>query len=53
MFALQYVTEANFDRHDLQPVELLHQALSGLAHLHSLNIGKFYDHLLMAYVSNL
>lgn len=30
----------DFDRHGLEPVVLLQQAMSGLAHLHSLNIGK-------------
>ncbi|XP_065065505.1 serine/threonine-protein kinase/endoribonuclease IRE1-like [Rhopilema esculentum] len=34
----EYVTDANFERNGLQPVDLLYQALSGLAHLHSLNI---------------
>lgn len=29
-----------FDRHGLTPVTVLNQAMSGLAHLHSLNIGK-------------
>ncbi|KAK2160612.1 hypothetical protein LSH36_129g02047 [Paralvinella palmiformis] len=33
-----YVIDANFDRHGLKPVELLEEALSGIAHLHSLNI---------------
>ena len=42
LFVLQYVTDANFERNGLQPVDLLYQALSGLAHLHSLNIGKFF-----------
>jgi len=34
----EYVSDEKFERHGLQPVELLYQALSGLAHLHSLNI---------------
>eukprot|EP00794_Sanderia_malayensis_P009072 gene9072-10040_t len=34
----EYVTDANFDRRDLKPVDVLYQALAGLAHLHSLNI---------------
>ena len=32
--------DPTFDRHGLTPVTVLNQALSGLAHLHSLNIGK-------------
>ncbi|KAM9392806.1 serine/threonine-protein kinase/endoribonuclease IRE1 isoform 3-T3 [Pholidichthys leucotaenia] len=34
----KYVERKDFDRHDLEPVMLLQQATSGLAHLHSLNI---------------
>ncbi|XP_077475945.1 serine/threonine-protein kinase/endoribonuclease IRE1 [Stigmatopora argus] len=34
----EYVEKKDFDRHGLQPVMLLQQAMSGLAHLHSLNI---------------
>ncbi|XP_013384368.1 serine/threonine-protein kinase/endoribonuclease IRE1 isoform X2 [Lingula anatina] len=34
----EYVTEKNFDRHGLQPVQLLRQSMAGIAHLHSLNI---------------
>ena len=36
----QYVEDPRFDRHGLTPVTVLNQAMSGLAHLHSLNIGK-------------
>lgn len=36
----QYVEDPTFDRHGLTPVTVLNQAMSGLAHLHSLNIGK-------------
>lgn len=32
--------DPTFDRHGLTPVTVLDQAMSGLAHLHSLNIGK-------------
>ena len=32
--------DPTFDRHGLTPVTVLNQAMSGLAHLHSLNIGK-------------
>ncbi|XP_062388116.1 serine/threonine-protein kinase/endoribonuclease IRE1-like isoform X2 [Sardina pilchardus] len=34
----EYVERPDFDRHGLEPVSLLQQAMSGLAHLHSLNI---------------
>ncbi|XP_031425227.1 serine/threonine-protein kinase/endoribonuclease IRE1 isoform X2 [Clupea harengus] len=34
----EYVEQIHFDRHGLEPVSLLQQAMSGLAHLHSLNI---------------
>ncbi|XP_034046007.1 serine/threonine-protein kinase/endoribonuclease IRE1-like isoform X2 [Thalassophryne amazonica] len=34
----EYVERKDFDRHGLEPVMLLQQAMSGLAHLHSLNI---------------
>lgn len=34
----EYVEDPTFDRHDLTPVTVLNQAMSGLAHLHSLNI---------------
>ncbi|XP_061701371.1 serine/threonine-protein kinase/endoribonuclease IRE1-like [Syngnathoides biaculeatus] len=34
----EYVEVKDFDRHGLEPVPLLQQAVSGLAHLHSLNI---------------
>lgn len=37
---LQYVESPSFDRHSLDPVSVLHQTMSGLAHLHSLNIGE-------------
>ena len=37
----EYVTDANFDRHGLEPVQLLEEALSGIAHLHSLKIGMY------------
>ena len=36
----QYVETVDFDRGGLEPVALLQQTMSGLAHLHSLNIGK-------------
>lgn len=39
---LQYVERKDFDRHGLEPVMLLQQTMSGLAHLHSLNIGICY-----------
>lgn len=39
-FYFQYVEDPTFDRHGLTPVTVLNQAMSGLAHLHSLNIGK-------------
>ena len=39
-FFYKYVSDEKFERHGLRPVELLFQALSGLAHLHSLNIGN-------------
>ena len=32
--------DPTFDRHGLTPVTVLNQAMSGLSHLHSLNIGK-------------
>lgn len=35
----QYVERRDFNRHGLEPVVLLQQTMSGLAHLHSLNIG--------------
>ncbi|XP_078689374.1 serine/threonine-protein kinase/endoribonuclease IRE1-like [Branchiostoma floridae x Branchiostoma belcheri] len=34
----QYVQNKDFERHGLEPVELLYQAVSGIAHLHSLGI---------------
>ncbi|XP_056143450.1 serine/threonine-protein kinase/endoribonuclease IRE1-like isoform X1 [Lampris incognitus] len=34
----EYVEKKDFDHHGLEPVTLLHQAMSGLAYLHSLNI---------------
>lgn len=36
---IKYVERKDFDRHGLEPVTLLQQTMSGLAHLHSLNIG--------------
>lgn len=36
----QYVESPSFNRRSLDPVSVLHQTMSGLAHLHSLNIGK-------------
>lgn len=36
---IKYVERKDFDRHGLEPVVLLQQTMSGLAHLHSLNIG--------------
>lgn len=37
---LQYVESPSFDRRGLDPVSVLRQTMSGLAHLHSLSIGK-------------
>jgi len=37
---IQYVERKDFDRHGLEPVTLLEQTMSGLSHLHSLNIGN-------------
>ncbi|KAJ1129588.1 hypothetical protein NDU88_007955 [Pleurodeles waltl] len=34
----EYVELKNFNRHGLEPIELLQQTMSGLAYLHSLNI---------------
>uniref|UniRef100_A0A8C9VF40 Serine/threonine-protein kinase/endoribonuclease IRE1 n=1 Tax=Scleropages formosus TaxID=113540 RepID=A0A8C9VF40_SCLFO len=34
----EYVEQKDFDRHGLEPVMLLQQTMSGLAHLHSLSI---------------
>nr|XP_015212025.1 PREDICTED: serine/threonine-protein kinase/endoribonuclease IRE1 isoform X2 [Lepisosteus oculatus] len=34
----EYVEQKDFDRHSLEPVTLLQQTMSGLAHLHSLSI---------------
>ncbi|XP_035254246.1 serine/threonine-protein kinase/endoribonuclease IRE1-like, partial [Anguilla anguilla] len=34
----EYVEQPGFQRHGLQPVDLLQQTMSGLAHLHSLSI---------------
>ncbi|KAI1896757.1 hypothetical protein AGOR_G00098100 [Albula goreensis] len=34
----EYVEQKGFDRHGLEPVKLLQQTMSGLAHLHSLSI---------------
>lgn len=34
----EYVEDPTFERHGLTPVTVLNQAMSGLAHLHSLNI---------------
>ena len=39
-FFFQYVEDPTFDRRGLTPVTVLNQAMSGLAHLHSPNIGK-------------
>lgn len=39
LLSFQYVEKTDFDRHGLEPVMLLQQTMSGLAHLHSLNIG--------------
>ena len=36
----QYVETVDFDRGGLEPIALLQQTMSGLAHLHSLNIGR-------------
>ena len=36
----QYTEDPTFDRHGLTLVTVLEQATSGLAHLHSLNVGK-------------
>lgn len=36
---IKYVERKDFDRNGLEPVVLLQQTMSGLAHLHSLNIG--------------
>ena len=40
LFFFQYVEDPTFERHGLTPVTVLNQAMSGLTHLHSLNIGK-------------
>lgn len=40
MCLLQYVEQKDFAHLGLEPITLLHQTTSGLAHLHSLNIGK-------------
>lgn len=37
---LQYVEQKDFAHLGLEPITLLQQTTSGLAHLHSLNIGK-------------
>ncbi|XP_028413121.1 serine/threonine-protein kinase/endoribonuclease IRE1-like [Dendronephthya gigantea] len=34
----EYVEDSTFDRHGLEPIELLEQTMMGLSHLHSLNI---------------
>ena len=34
--------DPTFERNGLAPVTVLDQAVSGLAHLHSLNIGKMF-----------
>ncbi|KAM3920835.1 serine/threonine-protein kinase/endoribonuclease IRE1 [Leptodactylus fuscus] len=34
----EFVEDKDFDRHDLEPITLLEQTMSGLAYLHSLNI---------------
>lgn len=36
---IKYVERKDFERHGLEPVMLLQQTMSGLTHLHSLNIG--------------
>ncbi|NXG71857.1 ERN1 endoribonuclease, partial [Baryphthengus martii] len=36
----EYVESPNFDRRSLDPVSVLRQTMSGLAHLHSLSIGE-------------
>lgn len=36
----QYVESPSFDRRGLDPVSVLRQTMSGLAHLHSLSIGE-------------
>lgn len=36
----QYVESPSFERRGLDPVSVLRQTMSGLAHLHSLSIGK-------------
>ena len=38
----EYVEDSTFDRHGLEPVQLLEQTMMGLSHLHSLNIGAFF-----------
>lgn len=37
---LQYVEQKDFAHLGLEPITLLQQTTSGLAHLHSLNIGE-------------
>jgi serine/threonine protein kinase len=46
-----YVEKPDIDRKGLEPMTLLQQAMSGLAHLHSLNIGRvLYCVTLLQYV---
>lgn len=40
MCVLQYVEQKDFAHLGLEPITLLQQTTSGLAHLHSLNIGE-------------
>lgn len=40
LYLLQYVEQKDFAHLGLEPITLLQQTTSGLAHLHSLNIGE-------------
>lgn len=40
LYLLQYVEQNDFAHLGLEPITLLQQTTSGLAHLHSLNIGE-------------
>lgn len=44
LLSVKYVERKDFDRHGLEPVMLLQQTMSGLAHLHALNIGIIPEH---------
>lgn len=57
---LQYVEDWRFDKTQVDPLSVLHQAMKGLTYLHSLGIGELngmciyiYTYMYMRFVSEL